>query len=492
MRAQLPDLRADQPAGRAVAARLDGRDRVGRGRPRARATPTRCSGRSRPTTSSRTRTRSGPACAEAVAVAEQGYSSRSASSRPIRRRVSATSRWARRWATGPARARGRSSSRSRTRQRAEEYLATGRFRWNAGMFVVRRVRAARPARRSGTPTSPRGCGRIAADPARLDEVWPALEKIAIDHAVAEPAAAAGRVAVVPGGFGWDDVGDFASLGGLLRRTPPACRGARVLGDAGRVRLVDSTGVVVPVERPGRGRGRARRRRGRRHPGRAAGHHARAGAGRQGGRRRSQGARVAPTSLCTVTSRLAGACDRSGPGSGDGRGGELRWTAAAATRRSDSPRRAAHAAGRPSLATVAPRQAAAGGRTARARARRRQVEQRTELAQQRRTPRAAPRPASTTAGASPNSASASADAHQHGRGGRRARRQQVADAAAARRPRRDRPARGAEDERGAGRDPARAMTEWLASQRQPADWWRARPRSARCSPRERSRRACAMP
>jgi mannose-1-phosphate guanylyltransferase len=35
----------------------------------------------------------------------------------------------------------------------------------------------------------------------LEEVWPGLEKIAIDHAVAEPAALEGRVAVVPATFG---------------------------------------------------------------------------------------------------------------------------------------------------------------------------------------------------------------------------------------------------------------------------------------------------
>ena len=40
---------------------------------------------------------------------------------------------------------------------------------------------------------------IAAEPdAGWRELWPTLPKIALDHAVAEPAAAAGRVAVVPG------------------------------------------------------------------------------------------------------------------------------------------------------------------------------------------------------------------------------------------------------------------------------------------------------
>ena len=78
-------------------------------------------------------------------------------------------------------------------------------------------------------------------------LWPGLEKIAIDHAVAEPAAAQGRVAVVPGGFGWDDVGDFASLGALLTEADGLAR-VRVLGDAGRVRgigaVVDPFGNIL--------------------------------------------------------------------------------------------------------------------------------------------------------------------------------------------------------------------------------------------------------
>jgi mannose-1-phosphate guanylyltransferase len=128
--------------------------------------------------------------------------------------------------------------------RAVDYLATGRFRWNAGMFVVR-ASALLDLLAQWHPDLAAGLRALAADPSRLDEVWPALEKIAIDHAVAEPASRAGRVAVVPGTFGWDDVGDFASLGALL---PDADRmpGVRVLGDTSDVRVVDSSGVVVPA------------------------------------------------------------------------------------------------------------------------------------------------------------------------------------------------------------------------------------------------------
>lgn len=130
------------------------------------------------------------------------------------------------------------------RARAEEYLATGRFRWNAGMFVVRAT-VLLDLLAQWHPDLAAGLRALAAEPSRLAEVWPGLEKIAIDHAVAEPAAAEGQVAVVPGGFGWDDVGDFSSLGALL---PDAAGmpGVRVLGDATGVRVVDSTGVVVPA------------------------------------------------------------------------------------------------------------------------------------------------------------------------------------------------------------------------------------------------------
>ena len=89
---------------------------------------------------------------------------------------------------------------------AAAYLATGDYRWNAGMFVVR-------------------AGVL------LDERWPALEKIAIDHAIAEPVAAAGGVATVPVSMGWNDVGGFDALTDLVPpRTQGPATGAGVLDD----------------------------------------------------------------------------------------------------------------------------------------------------------------------------------------------------------------------------------------------------------------------
>ena len=124
---------------------------------------------------------------------------------------------------------------------AEEYLAAGTYRWNAGMFVVRPTVLLDLLAR-WHPDLAAALRAIAADPARLDELWPGLPRIALDHAVAEPAAAAGRVAVVPVSFGWDDIGDFDSLATLLG-SPPG--GPTVLGDGALVRAVDATGLVVP-------------------------------------------------------------------------------------------------------------------------------------------------------------------------------------------------------------------------------------------------------
>ncbi|MEU2199633.1 mannose-1-phosphate guanylyltransferase [Isoptericola sp. NPDC019482] len=132
---------------------------------------------------------------------------------------------------------------------AREYVASGEYRWNAGIFVARssvllgHLATHRPALHDGL----REIAAAWDTPDRADvvaRVWPGLEKIAIDHAVAEPVAAEGGVAVVPGTFGWDDVGDFNSLAALLPSDDEG--GSKVLGDVADVVRVQSAGsVVVP-------------------------------------------------------------------------------------------------------------------------------------------------------------------------------------------------------------------------------------------------------
>jgi mannose-1-phosphate guanylyltransferase len=111
------------------------------------------------------------------------------------------------------------------------YLAAG-YRWNAGMWLCRaEVMLALLARYR--PRLHEGLQEIAAAwrsrhrAEVLARVWPTLEKVAIDYAVAEPAAAAGEVAVVPADLGWTDIGDFASLAAMIGEAGTL----RVLGDA---------------------------------------------------------------------------------------------------------------------------------------------------------------------------------------------------------------------------------------------------------------------
>lgn len=125
---------------------------------------------------------------------------------------------------------------------AEEYLATGDYRWNAGMFVVRPTILLDLLGR-WHPAFAADLRAIAADPSLLDEIWDRLPKIALDHAIAEPAADAGRVAVVRSSFHWEDIGDFDALAGLLGDAGMA---PTVLGDRSSVLAFDSSGVVVPA------------------------------------------------------------------------------------------------------------------------------------------------------------------------------------------------------------------------------------------------------
>lgn len=75
--------------------------------------------------------------------------------------------------------------------------------------------------------------------------WPGIEKIAFDYAVAEPLSVAGGVAMVPGDFGWDDIGDFNSVAALLPST--GTRNIKILGDGDKVVSLDSAGdVVMPL------------------------------------------------------------------------------------------------------------------------------------------------------------------------------------------------------------------------------------------------------
>jgi mannose-1-phosphate guanylyltransferase len=131
---------------------------------------------------------------------------------------------------------------------AQKYLDSGDYLWNAGMFITRasvlleELGKTEPELLAGVLALAEVWDDHAARGPVVDKVWPKLKKIAIDYSVAEPAAAAGKLVVVPGDFDWDDVGDFASIAkihsnGYKKDLAILGEGARVLSDA-------STGIVV--------------------------------------------------------------------------------------------------------------------------------------------------------------------------------------------------------------------------------------------------------
>jgi mannose-1-phosphate guanylyltransferase len=134
---------------------------------------------------------------------------------------------------------------------ATSYVRSGKYLWNAGMFVwqvdvfLRELARQQPELHAGLTA----IAETWQTPAREDvigQLWPTLPKISVDYAVMEGAAAAGLVATVPGAFGWNDVGDFHTLGEVL----PADQANNVVVGPGEDRdkpdvlLVDSSGVVV--------------------------------------------------------------------------------------------------------------------------------------------------------------------------------------------------------------------------------------------------------
>lgn len=130
---------------------------------------------------------------------------------------------------------------------AESYVASGNYMWNAGMFISQ-ASVLLEALGKTQPELLAGINELADawdTPRRgavVDQVWPRLVKIAIDYSVAEPAAAAGNLVVVPGEFDWDDVGDFASIAKL--HSTGYKNDLAILGVDARVLADASSGIVV--------------------------------------------------------------------------------------------------------------------------------------------------------------------------------------------------------------------------------------------------------
>jgi mannose-1-phosphate guanylyltransferase len=127
------------------------------------------------------------------------------------------------------------------------YLESGDYLWNAGMFVSRadvlleQMRLAQPELVAALETLAEAWDGDERDDL-VARTWPTLEKIAIDYTVAEPAADAGKLAVIPGRFTWHDVGDFATIARLGAAGRPDQ--LVTLGDVESILTEDASGLVI--------------------------------------------------------------------------------------------------------------------------------------------------------------------------------------------------------------------------------------------------------
>jgi mannose-1-phosphate guanylyltransferase len=128
---------------------------------------------------------------------------------------------------------------------ARDYLASGDYVWNAGMFVWS-VPVVRSALQSHAPELSAGLAPIDAALAKkrplapvLKKVYPTLTKISVDYALLEKSD---NVVVLPSSFDWDDVGAWPAV---PRHHPKDAAGnvtrGRVIVESGRNNIVFSEG-----------------------------------------------------------------------------------------------------------------------------------------------------------------------------------------------------------------------------------------------------------
>ena len=103
--------------------------------------------------------------------------------------------------------------------KALEYVNSGLYRWNAGMFVWSFVTVTEGLQKH-QPEMYAACQRwfkVAANPARLNKVlakeYPEIKKVSIDYALMEHAQ---NVIVADGDFEWDDLGSWTALARHLK------------------------------------------------------------------------------------------------------------------------------------------------------------------------------------------------------------------------------------------------------------------------------------
>jgi mannose-1-phosphate guanylyltransferase len=104
-------------------------------------------------------------------------------------------------------------------QLAKKYVASGNYRWNAGMFFWR-VSTFLDSLNKYLPKTHAALETLAATigthkyESKLRSIYPRLENIAVDYAILEPATrekGPSRVFMIPADIGWSDIGSWTAV-----------------------------------------------------------------------------------------------------------------------------------------------------------------------------------------------------------------------------------------------------------------------------------------
>jgi mannose-1-phosphate guanylyltransferase len=126
---------------------------------------------------------------------------------------------------------------------AQEYVWSGNYHWNAGMFFWRvstflaNLKKFLPKTHAALLKLAPSIGTRAYE-SKLRSIYPKLENISVDYAILEPAAreeGPAQVYIIPAEVGWSDIGSWAAVYELLVKQ----QGENVLAGAGRA--IDAEG-----------------------------------------------------------------------------------------------------------------------------------------------------------------------------------------------------------------------------------------------------------
>lgn len=134
---------------------------------------------------------------------------------------------------------------------ARRFVESGRYSWNAGMFIWKAEQALAEFRRQQPMiykhlAAIHGAYGTADYRQAIEGCWPKMTKISVDYAIMEHAQ---NVTIIPVDIGWSDIGSWSTLYDLLTGDTQSEAGQNITrGEDCELIAVDTTGTLVVSER----------------------------------------------------------------------------------------------------------------------------------------------------------------------------------------------------------------------------------------------------